>query len=72
MVLQTPPPAPAPTWAAADFDCGQEPAAPPQSTTKAVAEAYTVDLHAWGLGCAVKLAARGADAARYSLVSPPK
>jgi hypothetical protein len=53
---------------AADFDCGDEPGAPPQDTTKGVVEAYQTDALSWGRTCGTKLKARGADASRYGLL----
>lgn len=62
------PPRPLPAWTSSDFDCGDEPAAPPQMTTKARAEVFQLDTTAWGRSCQTMLKARGADAARYGLV----
>ena len=62
------PPKPLPTWTIADFDCGDEPEAPPQVTTKARVEGDIADTRAWGRSCKTILKARGADAGRYGLV----
>jgi len=53
---------------AADFDCGAEPAVPPQTTTHAASEAYAVALKAFGETCQGKLYARGGDAGRFGLI----
>jgi hypothetical protein len=57
---------------AADFDCGKEPEAPPQDTTKEVVEVYIVDTLAYARVCKSTLAARYADAARYNLIKKAK
>lgn len=62
------PPRPLPAWTAADFDCGAEPDAPPQTTTRARAEGYTIEVLSWGRRCSAQLRARGDDAARYDLI----
>lgn len=66
------PPKPTPAWSTADFDCGDEPEAPPQETVKARVESYQTDALAWGRGCKVILKARGADAVRYDLIPKGK
>jgi len=66
------PPKPLPAWTAADFDCGAEPVAPPQETTKKRAENYQVDTLKWGRTCKTILQSRGADADRYGLLGAEK
>lgn len=68
MLASLVPPKPLPAWSAPDFDCGQEPAAPPQHTTKAGAEGYLTDSKSHERTCQTMLKARGADAARYGLL----
>lgn len=65
--LKPPPERPLPTWSEADFDCGPEPAVPPQETVKSVAESYQVDTIAHARTCRRMLKARGEDAKRYGL-----
>ena len=66
--MTAPPPRPLPAWTGADFECGDEPKAPPQVTTKARVEGYQADTLATLRSCKTTLKARGADAGRYGLV----